>query len=449
MRFAANLALLFLLPFPKIGRADIPNDVRQNMAARVELGECPGIIVAMATPDGQWFATEGRTQGGQAGTAIAPETVFEIGSISKTFTTLLYQIAVDGGLVKPSDPVGGLLPGELKLPTLVASIVLEDLATHHSGLPRMPNNFKPADPSNPYADYAPSQLYDWLTTVQPEKVHRFAYSNAGMGLLGHVLELKTRSNFESLVRSWISTPLELTDTVVTLTSAQRRRSATPHSVGRPIPMWDIPTLAGAGALRSTARDMLRWTSMQAGLIDSPLAAAMKKCHEPHAKTESSGGKIGLGWLLTPSKNGTIVWHNGGTGGTRSWVGFIRSEKTAVVVLANSDQVIDDIGFHLLSSDRPLRTPQREIEVSQAALSKCEGEYALGTAKLIVKRMGKRLSVQLTGQSANPAFAKSETEFFLRVVDARLTFEPGDEGRMKAVTLHQNGHEQKAPRIAVP
>ena len=447
MRPADTLAMFFLSFAPVAVTAAVPDDVLQNMVARVAVGECPGIIVGIATPEGQIFATEGRASSGSSAQTITPETVFEIGSISKTFTTLLYQIALDGALVKPADRVGELLPAGLNLPAPVSAITLEDLATHRSGLPRMPNNFKPANPRNPYADYSADQLYAWLRTVQPGPNNHFEYSNAGMGLLGHILELKTKSKYEALVRSWIATPLGLTDTCVTLSSDQRRRSATPYADGRPIPMWDIPTLAGAGALRSTARDMLRWSSMQAGLLDSPLAAAMKKCQEPQASTGRAGGKVALGWMITPSKSGAIVWHNGGTGGTRSWTGFIRGSKTAVIVLANGTEEIDDIGFHLLSREIPLRTPQKEIVLADAALRKCEGIYALGAAKLIVKRDGRHLSVQLTGQGANPAYAKSETQFFLRVVDAQLTFEPGDDGTMKSVTLHQNGRDQKAPRVA--
>lgn len=446
MRSADILALLCFFFLPLAVQAGLPDEVRQNMAARVAVGECPGIIIGVATPEGEVFATQGVTSTGPTGRAINPETVFEIGSISKTFTTLLYQIAVDGGLMKPADRACESLPAGLDLPAPVSTITLIELATHRSGLPRMPNNFKPADPRNPYADYSANQLYDWLRTVRPGETNHFEYSNAGMGLLGHVLELKTKSNYEALIRSWIATPLGLTDTCVTLSGEQRRRSATPHSDGKPIPMWDIPTLAGAGALRSTARDMLRWSSMQAGLLDCPLAAAMKKCQQPHAPTGRAGGKVALGWMLTPSKRGTIVWHNGGTGGTRSWTGFIRGEKTAVVVLANGTEEIDDIGFHLLSSEMPLRTPHKTIVLAEADLQKCEGTYALGAAKLIVKRDGRRLTVQLTGQGANPAYAKSGTEFFLRVVDARLTFEPGEDGAMKSVTLHQNGRDQKALRV---
>jgi serine-type D-Ala-D-Ala carboxypeptidase/endopeptidase len=444
MRPANTLTVLILSLVPVL-QAAVPADVCQNMAARVAVGECPGIIIGMATPEGQFFATEGMASLGGPARGIGPETVFEVGSISKTFTTLLYQIALDGGLVKAADRAVDLLPAGLNLPAPVCAISLADLATHRSGLPRMPNNFKPANPRNPYADYSADQLYTWLRTVQPGPTDRFEYSNAGMGLLGHILELKTKSKYEALVRSWIATPLGLTDTCVTLSSEQRSRSATPHAGGKPIPMWDIPTLAGAGALRSTARDMLRWSSMQAGLLDSPLAAAMKKCQEPQASTGRAGGKVALGWMITPSKSGPIVWHNGGTGGTRSWTGFIRSKKTAVIVLANGTEEIDDIGFHLLSREIPLRTPQREVALPAAALIKCEGSYDFGSAKLNVKRVGRRLSVQLTGQPPNPAYAKSETEFFLRVVDAQLTFEPGEDGRMKSVVLHQNGRDQKATR----
>lgn len=445
MRIAVTLALLVLNLLALSAPATIPEDVRQNMRQRIAVGECPGIIVGIATPEGAVFESEGRVGKDDEAGRIGPDTVFEIGSITKTFTTLIYQIAVDGGLVRPGDKLASFLPRVANLPGPVGAMTLHQLATHRSGLPRMPDNFKPADPRNPYADYSVDRLYAWLRTVKPGAADRFEYSNAGMGLLGHALALKTQSSFEALVSGWILSPLGLADTCVDLNPDQRRRAATPHADGRPIPMWDIPTLAGAGALRSTARDMLRWTSMQCGLIDCQHSAAMKKCQQPQGRTEREGGKVALAWMITPAKSGALIWHNGGTGGTRSWIGFNRKTRTAVVVLANSSEIIDDIGFHLLSPDMPLRVPEKERPISAAALKQCEGCYDLGTTTLFVKADGARLSVQLTGQPATPAFARSDTEFFLRAVDARLSFEPGNGGPMKSVTLHQNGRDQKATR----
>ena len=436
---------LFFCVFVLAHGAEVPVDLRGNLKRRIDVGESPGVIVAVETEGQTAFSAHGQVRDG--GAAVDPDTVFEIGSISKTFTALLYEIAVNGALVTPGDEIESLLPAAAKWDPRVASISLGDLATHRSGLPRMPTNFHPADDRNPYADYTIPQFYQWLSSVQPVGSGRFQYSNAGMGLLGHILEVKTGNRYEALLRGWITTPLGLPDTTVSLTSGQKRRLAIPHADGKPLPLWDIPTLAGAGAIRSTARDLLRWASLQAGIIDCPLSAAMRQCQQPQTRTETDGVKAATGWFLTPSKNGTIVWHSGETGGTRSWIGFIRGRKTAAVVLANGTEQIDDIGFHLLSPEMPLREPEKERAVCEPVLRKCEGTFALGKSRLVVKPQGSRLSVQMDGAAPIRAFARSEIEFFFRTANAQLIFSLGTDGRMKSVTLRQNGRDQEALRVS--
>lgn len=449
MRFPAVLAICSTpcLALAAAQPIDFPAELRENLRQRVASGECPGIIVGIAGPAGQSFMSEGHASLAADAKPIRDDTVFEIGSITKTFTALLYQMAVDGRILNPEATIAAFLPPDLKLAEPVADITLQQLVTHRSGLPRMPDNFRPASAANPYADYTRGQLYAWLQRVALVNDGSFLYSNAGMGLLGHVIERKTGTNYESLLRSWITTPLGLVDTGITLGDSQKKRIATPHSDGRPIPMWDIPTLAGAGAIRSTARDLLRWSATQGWLIDSPLSAAMKRTQRPQAPTERRGGQIALAWLVSPAAKGTIVWHNGGTGGTRSWAGFNSALNIAVIVLTNSSIPADDIGFRLLGADMPLRTPRFVAAVPQRALENCAGAYDFGKEHLVVRVESQRLRVRMADQPAFPAYPKNEREFFLRAIDAALTFEFGADGKATAVILHQNGRDQRATRIA--
>lgn len=453
MRIAAGLTItpvaVLSLATATVCGFDFSPEFRQNIRQRVGAGECPGIIVGVAGPDGPSFLAEGRTSLAPDARPIREDSVFELGSISKTFTALLYQIAVDRGIMKPHDLVGSCLPPDLRLASPVAEITLHSLVTHRSGLPRMPANFKPADPANPYADYSPDRLYAWLRKVEPAKDGKFAYSNAGMGLLGHALERRTRMAYEPLLKSWITAPLALTDTGITLTENQRARMAVPHRDDRASPMWDIPTLAGAGAIRSTARDLLRWSALQAGLIASPLGAAMRRTHQAQAPTGRKGGQVGLGWMLSPAGKDTIVWHNGATGGTRSWAGFNLARQAAVIVLTNSSVPADDIGFHLLGGNTPLRTPRSAAAVPAHVLENCAGTYDFGKYKFVVTPEGHHLRVRMGDQPAFAAYPGNEREFFLRATEAALTFELGADGRVKAVILHQNGRDQRAPRISKP
>jgi len=441
-------SLFFTLALATVASAaSISDRVRKHLRDRVAVGESPGIIIGVADRQGQIFASAGAPRLHAQGRPLDEKTVFEIGSITKTFTALLLQMAVDGGMVRMNDQLKKQLSPVLDLGAQVGGISLLQLATHCSGLPRMPDNFRPANPKNPYADYSQDQFFDWLRKVNLGEPH-FSYSNAGMGLLGQLLEIRSGSKFESLMRTWIAVPLGLNDTVVSLSAEQRRRSATPYSEGTALPMWDIPTLAGAGALRSTASDVLRWSSLHAGIIDSPLRSAMEEVQSSQGKSGPGTGKVAIGWLIRPSSQGNLVWHSGGTGGTRAWTGFNRRAGRSVVVLANSSVIVDDIGFHLLDPDLPMRTPRKVAPASASLLRRCEGIFQIGKSQMTIKPDGSRLSVQITGQNLNPAYWEGNLSFFFRAVDAQLSFEEGADGKMKAVVLHQNGKNQRGERLTL-
>ncbi len=269
------------------------------------------------------------------------DTVFEIGSITKAFTaTLLLQ---EGTALH--DPIRRHLPADLKVPTRDGKeITLLHLATHHSGLPRLPTNFDPKDLANPYADYGAEDLYDCLETVELDRAPgaTYEYSNLGAGLLGHLLERRNGKSYEQLVLTRICEPLGMSDTRITLSAEQRRRLAPGHlSPRKPAANWDPGVLSGMYALRSTANDMLRF-------LDANLGGAYDAAHSARAPI-GDGMSIGLGWHLLPlSPEGPmVVWHNGGTGGYRSFAAFIRKTGTAVVVLGNSTADTDAIGITLL------------------------------------------------------------------------------------------------------
>lgn len=276
---------------------------------------------------------------------VDQDTVFEIGSLTKTFTALLLLQAVQDGVVALDDPISKHLPKGVPAPSRNGKpVTLLQLATHTSGLPRLPANFAPKDATNPYADYSAEDLFDGLSTVELERDpgEKYDYSNLGAGLLGEILAFKAGRPYESLVTERLCRPLGLGDTTVRLSDDQRRRLALGHTAdGQPTPNWDIRGIPGAGALRSTVRDMLRY-------LDANLGDAFAAAQQPRVSVDGTMS-IGLGWHLlsvTP-KAPKIVWHNGGTGGYRSFAGFVRETKTAVVVLHNSTAEVDTLGIALL------------------------------------------------------------------------------------------------------
>ncbi len=363
---------------------------------------------------------------------------------------------VGRGEVSLDQAVATLLPPNVRVPSrTLHPITLVSLATHRSGLPRLPDNLAPKDPDNPYADYGVDRLYAFLSAYQlPREVGAaYEYSNLGAGLLGHALALRLHQGYEAALVSRVLEPLGMRDTRITLSPDQRARLAAGHTeAGYAAANWDIPTLAGAGALRSTADDLLTFLAANLGSAPPALLTALELTHQPRYDTGKLPGKIGLGWHIRTTGTGDLTWHNGGTGGYHSFVGFDGHRHVGVVVLYNSEASIDDIGFHLLDPQLPLAKaappPTRRVEVhlANAALDACVGKYALTPAFVItITREGGQLFLQATGQPNLPVFAESETRFFLKAVDAQITFVKDATGRVTELVLHQNGLDQRATR----
>jgi CubicO group peptidase (beta-lactamase class C family) len=302
------------------------------------------------------------------------KTVYEIGSITKIFTGLLLADAVERKLVALDDPVAKYLPAEVKVPQKDGrAITLLDLATHTSGLPRLPDNLLPQidkHPHNPYAQYTVDDLYNFLSAHKLGRTpgEEFEYSNLGAGLLGHALARRAGKSYEEIVVDRICLPLGMKETRIALGEAMRRRLAPGHNAaGKPESNWDIPTLAGGGALRSTADDMLLFmagnlrpdfvgrspTASSSGRSGTPsygandvrLAAAIRLSHVPR-RDIGKDARIAFGWHIR-TKEG-IHWHNGQTGGYHSYLGLHPASGSGVVVLSNSATgAIDELGVKLL------------------------------------------------------------------------------------------------------
>jgi D-alanyl-D-alanine-carboxypeptidase/D-alanyl-D-alanine-endopeptidase len=354
-------------------------EIRKILVDRIDKqAKGVGIVVGVIDPDGRRIVAYGSYD--RTGKhAVNGDTVFEIGSITKVFTALLLADAVQRGEVALSDPISKYLPAEVKVPERGGKkITLQDLSMQVSGLPRLPTNFAPKDPSNPYADYTVKNAYDFLGGYElPRDIGAsYEYSNFGVGLLGHVLALRAGTDYETLVRTRIAAPLGMKSTTITLGDALQKRLAQGHNPGRePVPGWDIPTLAGAGALRSTANDLLNFLAAHLRQSRSALTPAITSLLATRRPTNIPNTEIALGWHITTSTDGSeIVWHNGGTGGYRSYIGFDPKKHTGVVVLANmsTNEGIDDIGRHLLDPSIELLQPpkvRKEISVDPAILDR--------------------------------------------------------------------------------
>lgn len=431
-------------------------DIKNILVDRIDAGKkSVGIVVGTIGPAGTRVVGYGKLSAADPRTPDG-DSVYEIGSVTKVFTSLLLADMVNKGEVKLDDPVAKFLPATVKIPERNGKkITLVDLATQSSGLPRMPTNFHPKDPQNPYADYTPEQMYEFLSSYQltRDPGEKYEYSNLGVGLLGFALSLRASKDYETLVRERILKPLKMENTAVAFTPAMKAHLAGGHDASlKPAANWDIATLTGAGAIRSTTNDMLKFLGAWLGYTQSPLAAAMKTQLATRRPTGMSDMEIALGWHIQKKYDREIVWHNGGTGGYHSFVGFDPKSRTGVVVLSNSANDIDDIGRHVMDARFELAKMEaprehKEVAVDPKLFDGLIGKYQLAPGFVIdVTRAEDKLYIQATGQGKIQVFPESETEYFLKVVDAQVTFVKDENGKFSKLILHQMGRDMPAPRV---
>jgi CubicO group peptidase (beta-lactamase class C family) len=312
----------------------------------------PGAILVVGVLNGPSREIHVFQREGLIDTETARKLLFEIGSITKVFTSALLADMVRNREVNLEDEITKFLGDKLPTNSPAAKITLLQLATHTSGLPRLaPQTYRTVflrGVSNPYRDFSEQDLLQFLSkckNLQPTNTAK--YSNLGMDLLSYVLSLRCGESFEHVLRQRICLPLGLHDTVMTLGDEQARRLVPGHSAnGRTVPNWDFQ-FGGAGGLYSTVDDLLTFLEANLGQIDADITESLQLCHVPSAiKLSGTENVIGLNWLIQPSG---ITWHNGGTGGYRSFIGFSKQKGIGVVVLSNYAVSVDDIGFAVLSA----------------------------------------------------------------------------------------------------
>ncbi|MEL6718547.1 MAG: serine hydrolase domain-containing protein, partial [Bacteroidota bacterium] len=275
--------------------------------------------------------------------------IYEIGSITKTMTGGLLNLMVEKGKVEFDASIGEYLPEDLGNWEGEQSITLEELSTHTSGLPRIPKNLlfmAIANGDNPYKNYTVEHMYKFLKKYEPTNRtdRKCEYSNLGVGLLGHILALQADKSYEQLLEDEIFKPLEMSHSTITFEERHLDQIAPGHNpAGHPTSHWDIPTLAGGGAVRSTTLDMLKY-------IEANIKGELSFSATHHKREQfNEDNSIGLGWLTdTSDAEYPITWHNGGTGGYRSYCGFVKDQNVGVVVLSNTAIWVDQIGSLILS-----------------------------------------------------------------------------------------------------
>ncbi len=360
------------VPATAAGRPETQERITRLVSPEIQSGNVIGLVVGVVDPSGtQVFGFGHRRLG-----APPPDgqTIFEIGDVSRTFTTLLLERMAERRQVSLTQPLRDLLPDSVSVPTWHdQTITLEQLATDRSGLPPTPPNRSrsplewcpPYD--DPYAGYREKLLHRFLSGYDLTRPpgSRIEPSTLGIGLLAHALTRVARARFDTLVTSEITDRLGMSDTRVAPSPAAADRMAAGYVVGRwgygrwrlasPAHRWNYGALTGAGGLGSTANDLLAYLQAQLGLKSSDLAFAMEETRRPRYRGRGLEA-VGRGWsvrLPSPAGEsvGAVTWCHGGTGGMRSWIGMDEARRVGVVVLANSSMDVDALGFDLLRAMR--------------------------------------------------------------------------------------------------
>jgi serine-type D-Ala-D-Ala carboxypeptidase/endopeptidase len=310
------------------------------------------VVVGAVTPNGTLVYGYGNISESN-GTKVDGNTIFDTASITKTFTTTLLADMVKQGLVNLDDPIEIYLPPNVKVPTYNGhKITLENLATHTSGLSDFPTGW-----IRNYT-YSTQEVYDFLSnaTLQSEPGTVANYSDFGMGILGHILSLRANIPYAQLVKDRIlsvlgmgSTGIAMNSTSIILSDALKSRLAKGHISGKEVNLEFIPEeIQAAGALHSTANDLLKYLAANLGLIHTSINDILQETHlirleypqAPSLRFDSnrslSASYVGLGWFIDTDLGTEVMQHSGGIDGYSSFVGFNPTRKQGLVILCSCE-----------------------------------------------------------------------------------------------------------------
>jgi len=444
-------------PLPENWTVPVDDTITRLIDERNAMRAGQGMVVGVLEPGGERIIGRGPA----GATPFDGSALFEIGSISKVFTALLLADMANKGEVSLDDPAAKYLPAGHRMPERGGQqITLRNLSQHTSALPRVPDNMPYGDPEDPYADYTEDQLLAFLDRYElPRDIGaQSEYSNLGVGLLGYLLARASGKDYEALLAERITGPLGMRDTLVSLPPEQRARLVQGHDpFMRPAKPWALPTLVGAGGIRSTAADMLKFA---AAVIDpqSPIADAVATA--AGNRVDAAGGVQALGWqIMRSGSEREMLFHSGGTGGYRSALLIEPGQERAVVVLMNSavEPSATDFAVHMLigaplapvlpvPAAPPPPVARTEIELPIAELDRIVGSYDYGNGIQHITREGTVMRSAREGVPTLQIYPEAPLQFFFKALNAQLRFTTDESGKVTGVTFTQPGFEASGKRI---
>lgn len=434
-----TLILILLLSF-NFGVCQIPELLKQEIRYRVKNQINPSIAVGLTDSTGTHFYVHGWSDVKQQIKADK-NTLYELGSVTKAFTGLLLaKFAVQDSL-NLLTPVDEFLPDSISLKDKKGNqVTLKSLATHSSGLPRLPSNLNVSDQFDPYANYDQISMYSFLKHYTPRTVGKnFVYSNLGFGLLGDVLSRYKQTPYRNLLQDQILNPLELKNTYFKVPGTQKSHLAKGYLGTEEVPLWQFKVMDAAGGLKASIGDLHKFGQHFIGNLSS--FAKIDSTATKSYFTDENGNHYGLGWFIGEQE---IVFHGGGTGGFRSFIGVDLQNKRVISVMSNSgSSSIEDLAQYLIDpKEYPLQIDKEEVSITAEQLEPYEGNYindGLGLNYTIVLK-DNHLHAKLNQQPEFPLYYQGKESFIYKVVKAEVIFEKDENNTIVGLLLNQNGQE---------
>lgn len=316
-----------------------PLDRKVDSLARAAIarGVAVGLTIGVIDGDKTYTYAYGETILGN-GQLPDDRTVFQIGSLTKTFTGILLADQIVRGKVKADDPISRFVPDTVQLKWFDNQpVTLQMLSNHTSAIPRWEPVMKYPGftPAQPYAHFKTPQLFHFLDHYTPNEPPgvKYAYSNIAAGLLGELLARHAGTTYAALLQKTIIRPLKMTDTRLTERPEPVERLAQGYNQQKkPEQPWVLSALSAAGGLYSTLADMLRYARANMEPGKGKLGDAIRLSHQETFADKSA--RMGLGWHISKGKEHTVLMHGGQTGGYNAHITIEPAGKTAVVVLSN-------------------------------------------------------------------------------------------------------------------
>lgn len=451
----ALIGLLATTPAPALAQHFPPDDDLQVMLDYlVTDGAAPGLVLGIIEPDGSTRVLTAGT-GGPDTAPLGPASVFEIGSINKTFTGVLLADMVLRGEVALDDPISMYLPDSVRAPSRSGvEITLEHLATHRSGLPRLADNYVPTDMADPYAGYTVEHLYDFLDAheLRRDPGAEAEYSNLGFGLLGHLLARAASHaddpdlTFRDLLHGRVLDPLGMRTTRYELEGTVAERMTRGHRAqGEPVAYWfTTEAIEGAGGLRSDLDDMLAYLRAHMNPDATELGDAIRLAIRQRESVSETAG-IGLGWQTANWEGRRIVTHGGATGGFSARIGLDIDSGAGFVLLTNTGGFPDDVGLDLLRFGPYVERPVAELDPSLGEAF--AGVYQISPdASIFVRHEDDGvLTFQNPGNVRFRMYAESDSSFFLKRAPWRVVFTRDEAGDVAGLDLIINDTRRSHPR----